>query len=130
MSEEQSDKKGVQKYILYRRDTDSENEVIKAGAKAPSEIGIVDFHKFIKEIDLQPMELAQFLKIPCVDIDLLVHHGGWVTVAAQENLKQLLKCKSIHDVCRFLMKQDGKAGQRNDRVKEPKEAAEFALDEE
>jgi len=104
------------KYILCRRDIDGFNHIVKAGPKALSTIGIVDFKTFILEHNLHPMELAQFLKINHEDIQCLVDQGGWIEPHAKANLLQLTKTtcsRSRREICHFLMTQGGNAGSQN-----------------
>lgn len=105
-----------EKYILCRREGDGFNEVIKAGPKAPSAIGLVDFKTFIEEHSFHPLELAQLLKISHRDMQLIADHGGWIEPHMKANLLQLSKItcsRGRRDMCKFLMVQDGKAGSRN-----------------
>lgn len=107
------------KYILCRR-IDGVNEVVLAGPKAPSAIGIVDFESFAKDHDLHPLVLAQFLKVSYEDIEKLVKHGGWIEPHAKENLLLLINktcARSRKEICQFLMLQDGNAGARNVPIK-------------
>lgn len=103
------------RYILYRRLADGFNEVIEAGPKAPSIIGLVNFRAFIEKHGIDPREVIQFLKIPYSDMDKLLNHDSWIETNAQENLKVLAKApvQVRQYICRFLMDQDGKAGSRN-----------------
>ena len=104
------------KYVLCRRPIDQHNEVIEAGPKAPSAIGIVDFRTFIEKHGLHPLELAQFLKINHEDIRNLVEHGGWIDLHTQKNLLRLISLVPTEariNICRFLMNQEGNAGPLN-----------------
>ncbi len=106
-------------YILYRRESDGYNEVLEAGPKAPSSIGIVNFRKFIEEHQIHPFELAQFLKIPFQDIEKLVNHQSWIESHARENLLELdnIPVAVRQKLCKFLMHQDGHAGMKNVHLK-------------
>lgn len=108
------------KYILIRRDIDGHNEVNQAGPKAPSTVGIVDFHQFMSDHKIDPRELCQFLKISWKDIQRLVKHGGWIEPCAKENILNLLRaCCPItrNNMWRFLAAQDGNAGGKNVQLK-------------
>lgn len=105
-----------EKYILCRREVDGSNEVIKAGPKASSAIGLVDFKGFINEHNLHPLEVAQFLKITCTDVKLLMDHDSWIEPHAKDNLLSLIQMIPVayrQKLCRFLMNQDGNAGSKN-----------------
>jgi len=104
-----------EKYILCRRESDRFNEVIKAGPKAPSAGNLVDFKSFIEERGLLPIEVANFLKITCAEVDLLMKHISWIEPHARDNLLLLLKVpvNARQYICRFLLEQDGHAGMRN-----------------
>lgn len=105
-----------EKYILCRRAVDGFNEVVKAGPKAPSAIGLVDFKIFIEEHGLHPLEVAQLLKVRYEDIQLLVNHISWIEPHAKANLLCLLKiicARGRRDVYQFLANQDGNAGAKN-----------------
>jgi len=122
MDTENPSNKPQKKYVLCRRQIDQHNEVIKAGSKAPSAIGIVDFHTFIRDHCLHPVELAQFLKISYEDIKDLVEHGGWIDRYTQENLINLISLASIEirrKICGFLMNQEGNAGILNHPRRSP-----------
>ncbi|MEK7072259.1 MAG: hypothetical protein AAB969_01675 [Patescibacteria group bacterium] len=106
----------VEKYILCRREVDGSNEVVKAGPKAPSAIGLVDFKIFIEEHGLHPLEVAQLLKVRYQDIQLLVDNVSWIEPHAKDNLLHLLKilcARGRRDICQFLTNQDGNAGTKN-----------------
>ena len=107
----------VQKFILIRRKEDKHNEVLALGRKSPSAIGVVDFHQYVTSHGLLAEELAQFLKVPIVDIRNLYIHGGWICPDSRKNLDLLLKLfpdSAIrHNFCRFLMIQEGSAGLMN-----------------
>ena len=104
-----------EKYVLCRR-VDHHNEVVKAGPKAPSTIGITDFHTIIKDHGLHWLELAQLLKINYIDIQKLNECGGWIEPQAKENLLKLLQitcARARRDICQFLVIQEGVAGNFN-----------------
>ena len=116
MDQEKPLDKPVKKYVLCRRVIDNHNEVVEAGPKAPSAIGIVDFHTFIRDNCLHPLELAQFLKINHDEIQKLVENGGWIELHAQENLRMLMSLAPVERrraLCGFLMRQEGSAGAFN-----------------
>ena len=92
------------KYILCRRESDGFNEVIKAGPKTPSVIGLADFKTFIEEHGFHPLELAQLLKISYEDIQSLVNHGVWIEPYTKSNLLYLIKntcSRSRREICHF-----------------------------
>jgi len=104
------------KYILCRRVSDDYNEVIEAGPKTPSAIGLKDFKAFIAKLGLHPLEVAQFLKVSCDDIKNLIDHQSWIDVHAQDNLIclcDLMEVKHRRAICKFLMAQDGNIGGKN-----------------
>ncbi|MDO8669798.1 MAG: hypothetical protein Q7K65_05960 [Candidatus Buchananbacteria bacterium] len=108
------------KYILFRREIDGFNEVIKAGPKAPSATGLVDFKTFIKEHGLHHLELAQLLKVSLHDIQLLLDHDSWIEQHAKDNLLLLIRTtcsRGRHELCKFLMAQEGNVGSKNIPVK-------------
>lgn len=107
------------KYILCRREVDRHNEVILAGPKAPSVIGVVDFKTFISEHNIHPLEIAVFLKVTCNDVEKLMDHTSWIEPHAKDNLLKLLKLpkETRHYICKFLLEQEGNAGLRNIPIK-------------
>ncbi|OGY43580.1 MAG: hypothetical protein A3B89_04905 [Candidatus Buchananbacteria bacterium RIFCSPHIGHO2_02_FULL_40_13] len=105
---------GEERYILSRRVADGFNEVIKAKSAPLPES--VDFNAFIASHSLDPLEVAQFLKVSHADVHNLIKFGGWIEPAARSNLLKLLSetCnRSRKEFCRFLMAQAGNVGTKN-----------------